>query len=197
MKLAQGWLEGVEFIKAQPERAYTLIGTIKDFNIPADLAKTMLGGVKLADYADNKAFFGTRGADPTTPTSSKWPRRCIARTASSSAPSTPRPASTAATCDQLNGKFPNASSEAPTEYKEPPKGATPIATQRRSIYFDTNSAKMGLDSRAVVDEIGGFMQGLRKHGGGYRWQHRRHRLPRAQHGAFQGTGRCREAVSRG
>ena len=63
VKLAQGWLEGVEFIKAQPNRAYTLIGTIKDFNIPEDLAKTMLGGVKLADYADNKAFFGTRGAD--------------------------------------------------------------------------------------------------------------------------------------
>src|ERR1700730_383803 len=62
-KLAQGWLEGVEFIKAQPNRAYTLIGTIKDFNIPEDLAKTMLGGVKLADYADNKAFFGSRGTD--------------------------------------------------------------------------------------------------------------------------------------
>src|ERR1022692_1852546 len=63
VKLVQGWLEGVEFIKAQPNRAHTLIGTIKDFNIPEDLAKTMLGGVKLADYADNKAFFGMRGAD--------------------------------------------------------------------------------------------------------------------------------------
>src|SRR5438093_6554697 len=63
VKLAEGWLEGVEFIKAQPNRAYTLIGTIKDFNIPEDLAKSMLGGVKLADYADNKSFFGTRGAD--------------------------------------------------------------------------------------------------------------------------------------
>src|SRR5213594_730970 len=59
MKFSEGWLEGVEFIKAQPARAYTLIGTIKDFNIPADLAKTMLEGVKLADYADNLSFFGT------------------------------------------------------------------------------------------------------------------------------------------
>src|SRR6202171_1339113 len=63
VKLAEGWLEGVEFIKAPPNRAYTLIGTSKDFNIPEDLAKTMLGGVKLADYADNKSFFGTRGTD--------------------------------------------------------------------------------------------------------------------------------------
>ena len=60
IKFLEGWLEGVEFIKQQPSRAYTLIGTIKDFNIPADLAKTMLEGVKLADYADNKAFFGAR-----------------------------------------------------------------------------------------------------------------------------------------
>ena len=34
VKFTQGWLEGVEFIKTQPARAYTLIGTIKDFNIP-------------------------------------------------------------------------------------------------------------------------------------------------------------------
>ena len=40
----------MEFIKSQPDRAYNLIGAVKDFNIPSDLAKTMLGGVKLADY---------------------------------------------------------------------------------------------------------------------------------------------------
>src|SRR5690242_11330955 len=62
-KFTEGWLEGVGFIKAQPSRAYTLIGTIKDFNIPTDLAKTMLEGVRLADYADNMAFFGTAGSD--------------------------------------------------------------------------------------------------------------------------------------
>jgi len=63
LKFAQGWLEGVEFIKNQPERAYNLIGTVKDFNIPSDLAKTMLGGVKLADYSDNRAFMGTAGSN--------------------------------------------------------------------------------------------------------------------------------------
>jgi NitT/TauT family transport system substrate-binding protein len=63
LKFAQGWLEGVEFIKTQPARAYNLIGTIKDFNIPSDLAKTMLGGVKLADYADNRSFMGTAGSN--------------------------------------------------------------------------------------------------------------------------------------
>src|SRR6266699_3783228 len=61
-KFLEGWLEGVEFIRQQPSRAYTLIGTIKDFNMPSDLAKTMLEGVRLSDYADNKAFFGTAGS---------------------------------------------------------------------------------------------------------------------------------------
>src|SRR5689334_15118681 len=63
VKFAQGWLEGVEFIKNQPARAYNLIGAVKDFNIPSDLAKTMLGGVKLADYADNRSFMGTPGSN--------------------------------------------------------------------------------------------------------------------------------------
>ena len=59
----------------------------------------------------------------------------------------------------MSGKFSSTlSSEAPITYKEPPKSAVPIATQRRAIYFEANSAKMGLDSRAVVDEIGGFMR---------------------------------------
>ena len=44
------------------------------------------------------------------------------------------------------------------EYKPPSPGATPIATQRRSIYFDTGSANMSVDSRAIVDEIGSMMR---------------------------------------
>src|SRR5215510_6975107 len=63
VKCAQGWLEGVEFIKNQPPRAYNLSGAVKDFNMPPDLAKTMLGGVKLADYDDNVSFMGTRGSN--------------------------------------------------------------------------------------------------------------------------------------
>jgi NitT/TauT family transport system substrate-binding protein len=158
VKLAEGWLEGVDFIKAQPNRAYTLIGTIKDFNIPEDLAKTMLGGVKLADYADNKSFFGTRGAASDYDNIFKMAQdmyreeRIIKRT------SDPESSVDRRFLDPLSGKFSTTSSEAPIEYREPSKGAVPIATQRRSIYFETDSAKMGLDSRAVVDEIGTFMR---------------------------------------
>jgi NitT/TauT family transport system substrate-binding protein len=157
-KLAEGWLDGVEFIKAQPNRAYTLIGTIKDFNIPEDLAKTMLGGVKLADYAENRAFFGTRGADSDYNNIFKMAEEMYREERVTKRNSDPELSVDRRFVESLSGKFPSASTEAPTEYREPPKNAVPIATQRRSIYFDTDSANMGLDSRAVVDEIGAFMK---------------------------------------
>jgi len=158
VKLAEGWLEGVEFIKAQPNRAYTLIGTIKDFNIPEDLAKTMLNGVKLADYADNKSFFGTRGAESDYNNIFKMAQEMYREERIIKRNSDPESSVDRRFLEPLNGKFSSASSEPPIEYKEPAKGAMPIATQRRSIYFETDSAKMGLDSRAVVDEIGSFMK---------------------------------------
>jgi len=158
VKLAQGWLEGVQFIASQPSRAYTLIGTIKDFNMPSDLAKTMLDGVKLADYADNQSFFGTANSNSDyanvfrMATEMYRELRLIKRTGDAETSLDRRYVAA------LSGKFSAQPSEAPITYKEPPKGATPIATQRRSIYFEPNSAKMGLDSRAVVDEIGDFMR---------------------------------------
>jgi outer membrane protein OmpA-like peptidoglycan-associated protein/ABC-type nitrate/sulfonate/bicarbonate transport system substrate-binding protein len=157
-KFIQGWLEGVEFIQKQPSRAHTLIGTIKDFNIPADLAKTMLEGVHLADYADNQSFFGTPGSDSDYANIFKMSQEMyrelrLIKHVSDAEPSVDRRYVAA-----LSGKFSNSPSEAPITYKEPPKGAQPIATQRKTIFFEPNSAKMGLDSRAVVDEIGDFMR---------------------------------------
>src|SRR5215470_5156705 len=159
VKFAQGWLEGVEFIKTQPSRAYNLIGAVKDFNIPPDLAKTMLGGVKLADYADNVSFMGTKGSNSDYANIFSMAQdmyrdlRMIKRTSDAEDSLDRR------YIQQLSGSgFSTASSEAPIEYRAPAKGDTPLATQHRSIYFDPNSARMSLDSRAVVDEIGGQMR---------------------------------------
>ncbi len=158
IKFIQGWLEGVKFIQSEPSRAHTLIGTIKDFNIPTDLAKTMLEGVKLSDYADNQSFFGAQGADSDYANIFKMSQEMYRELRlikhSSDAESSVDRRYLAA----LSGKFSSTPSEAPITYKEPAKGAVPIATQRRSIYFEPNSSKMGLDSRAVVDEIGEFMR---------------------------------------
>jgi len=158
INLAQGWLEGVEFIKEQPTRAYNLIGTIKDFNIPTDLAKTMLGGVRLSDYADNVSFFGKPGAQSDYSNIFKMAQDMYREERLIKHIADPESSVDRRYIDALSGKFSTASTEAPIEYKTPAKGAVPIATQHRSIYFDTNSANMSLDSRAVVDEIGEFMR---------------------------------------
>jgi len=162
LKFIQGWLEGVEFIQKQPARAYTLIGTIKDFNIPQDLAKTMLEGVHLSDYADNQSFFGGGpsgpGADSDYANIFKMSQEMYRELRLIKHTSDPEESVDRRYVAELASKFPNSPAEAPPVYKEPPKGATPIATQRKTIYFEPNSAKMGLDSRAVVDEIGDFMR---------------------------------------
>ena len=158
LKFAQGWLEGVEFVKNQPARAYNMIGAVKDFNIPSDLAKTMLGGVKLADYADNKSFMGTKGGNSDyinifSMAQDMYRELRVIKHTNNAEDSLDR-----RYVEKLGGNFSQASSEAPIEYKEPAKGATPIATQHRSIYFDPDSARMSLDSRAVVDEVGSQMR---------------------------------------
>jgi outer membrane protein OmpA-like peptidoglycan-associated protein/ABC-type taurine transport system substrate-binding protein len=156
-KFTEGWLEGVEFIRANPTRAYNLIGTIKDFNIPADLAKTMLDGVKLADYADNMAFFGA-GAESDYANIFKMAQQMYREERLIKHIYEPERSLDKRYLEVIKGKFSAASSEPAPVYAQPAPGAKPIGTQHRSIYFEPNSAKMSLDSRAVVDEVASFMR---------------------------------------
>jgi NitT/TauT family transport system substrate-binding protein len=158
LQFAQGWLEGVEFIKTQPERADNLIGAVKDFNIPSDLAKTMLGGVKLADYADNRSFVGTAGSNSDYANIFQQAQDMYREARIIKHTNNPEESIDRRYMEKLSGSFSMASSEEPIEYHEPAKGTTPLATQHRSIYFDPNSARMSLDSRAVVDELAGTMR---------------------------------------
>jgi NitT/TauT family transport system substrate-binding protein len=157
MKLAEGWLEGVEFIKAQPSRAYNLIGTIKDFNIPTDLAKTMLEGVRLADYADNVSFFAT-GPDSDYANIFKMAQQMYREDRIIKRIADPEASVDRRYLEAMKGRFSSLSQESPIEYKAPARGAEPIGTQHKSIYFDPNSARMSLDSRAIVDDVASFMR---------------------------------------
>ena len=158
LKFAQGWLEGVEFIKTQPERAYNLIGAVKDFNIPSDLAKTMLGGVKLADYADNRSFMGSSGSNSDYANIFQMAQDMYREARTIKHTNNAEESIDRRYIEKLSDSFSMASSEEPIEYHEPAKGSTPLATQHRSIFFDPNSAHMSLDSRAVVDELAGTMR---------------------------------------
>src|SRR5277367_470023 len=158
LKFTQGWLEGVEFIKTEPARAYNLIGAVKDFNIPSDLAKTMLGGVKLADYADNRAIMGAPGSNSDYTNIFQMAQDMYRELLVIKHSSNPEETLDRRFVEKLSGSFSTASTEAPIEYKEPAKGTVPLATQHRSIYFAPNSSHMSLDSRAVVDELASTMR---------------------------------------
>jgi outer membrane protein OmpA-like peptidoglycan-associated protein len=118
----------------------------------------MLGGVKLADYADNVSFFGTPGSESDYANIFKMAQEMYRQERLIRHIADPETTVDRRYIAALSGKFPSTSTETPIEYKAPAKGATPIATQHRSIYFDTNSANMSVDSRAVVDEISTFMR---------------------------------------
>jgi len=158
LKFTQGWLEGVEFIKTEPARAYNLIGAVKDFNIPSDLAKTMLGGVKLADYADNRSFLGSAGSKSDYDNIFQMAQDMYRELLIIKHTNNPEESVDRRFIEKLSGSFSMASTEAPIEYKQPSQGAVPLATQHRSIYFEPNSAHMSLDSRAVVDELAATMR---------------------------------------
>src|SRR6184192_1081323 len=118
VKFAQGWLEGVEFIKSQPDRAYNLIGAVKDFNIPSDLAKTMLGGVKLADYADNRSFMGTAGSNADYANIFQMAQDMYRELRIIKHTFNPEESLDRRYVEKLADSFSMASSEAPIEYKE-------------------------------------------------------------------------------
>jgi outer membrane protein OmpA-like peptidoglycan-associated protein len=158
VKFVEGWLQGVDFIKEQPSRSYAIVGAIRDFNIPEDLAKTMLDGVKLSDYYENKLFFqngkSSDYANIFSLAQQSWREQLvIGKTVED-------PSATAdyRFVDALAKKYPGAAVAEVPEYHAPSKGAAPIMTQRKTIYFQVNSAEMSPDSRVVIREIAKFAQ---------------------------------------
>src|SRR5437899_4811100 len=118
----------------------------------------MLGGVKLADYADNRSFMGSAGSNPDYDNILSMAQDMYRELRVIKHTFNPEDSLDRRYVEKLANNFSMASTEAPIEYKEPSKGATPIATQHRSIYFDPNSSKMSMDSRAIVDELAGTMR---------------------------------------
>jgi outer membrane protein OmpA-like peptidoglycan-associated protein len=104
------------------------------------------------------SFFGTSGSDSDYANIFRMAQEMYREERMIKRRSEPEPTVDRRYLVSLGDKFSSTPTEQPIQYKAPPKGATPIATQRRSIYFEPNSAKMGLDSRAVVDEIASFMR---------------------------------------
>jgi outer membrane protein OmpA-like peptidoglycan-associated protein len=114
--------------------------------------------VKLADYADNRSFMGTAGSNSDYVNIFQMAQDMYHEARTMKHTNNAEESIDRRYIEKLSDSFSMASSEEPIEYHEPAKGTTPLATQHRSIYFDPNSARMSLDSRAVVDELAGTMR---------------------------------------
>ena len=159
-KFADGWLKGVDYVKTDPARAYNLIGGIKDFNMPADLAKTMLQGVKLSDYSENEAFFGKPGDlsdyGNIFGTAQNMYRELLQiKQMTQDVEAT----MTRQVLLALQNVFPTHEIPLPSyDATKIAKNETPILEKHATINFEVNSAQISMDSRVVVDEIGGFLK---------------------------------------
>ena len=102
----------------------------------------MLEGVKLADYADNQAFFGTHGSDSDYGNIFKMAQEMYRELRLIKRISDPEASVDRRYIAALNGKFSSTSTEAPIDYKEPPKGATP---DRHAAALDLLRAQFGED----------------------------------------------------
>jgi NitT/TauT family transport system substrate-binding protein len=158
-KFAAGWLKGVDYVKNDPARAYNLIGGIKDFNMPADLAKTMLGGVLLSDYAENLAFFGNAG-ERTDYANIFGMAQDMYRELLQIKQRTPdiEATMTRQVLLALQNKVPAGAPEPLPTYNPNATKGPEISEMHKTINFDVDSATISMDSKAQVNEIGGFMQ---------------------------------------
>ncbi len=156
---AHAWLEGVEYIKKNPSSAYRLIGDVKEFNIPTDLAQAMLEGVVLGDYNENQIFFGlgpgkvSDFANIFELAQSNWKDQAVI-----SGVNDYRKAQDTRVLEALRPSYPGPVKMAETTYAPPKPGQEPLMTQQKTIYFATNSAEINPTSRGVIDEIGRMMQ---------------------------------------
>jgi outer membrane protein OmpA-like peptidoglycan-associated protein len=158
-KFAHAWLEGVEYIRKNPASAYRLIGDVKEFNIPTDLAQAMLEGVVLGDYSENLVFFGlvpgkvNDFANIFELAQSNWKGQAVIGGINDY-----RKAQDTRAIEALRSHYPGPVKTPETVYAPPRPGQEPLMTQQKTIYFATNSAEINPTSRGVVDEIGRMMQ---------------------------------------
>ncbi|MBI2876803.1 MAG: OmpA family protein [Candidatus Tectomicrobia bacterium] len=156
---AHAWIEGVEYIKKNPSSAYQLIGSVKEFNIPTDLAQAMLQGVVLGDYPENLIFFGL-GPNKVNDfgnifelAQANWKGQAVIGGLNDY-----RKAQDTRSLEALRSFYPGPVQVVETPYAPPKPGQPPLMTQQKTIYFATNSDEINPASRVVIDEIGKMMQ---------------------------------------
>lgn len=156
----RAWLGGVDRLKADPDAGIALIS--KAFEQDATLTKNILGKIKLATFADNRAFFGleTEGSPYRrllADAARIWQKEGVIQ-----APPEPKAVVITKYLEQLAPAYADQRVEESFKFDAPKEDAQAVLSKSASIYFGSGSSELDANARKVVDgfaeEIVGIFQ---------------------------------------
>jgi NitT/TauT family transport system substrate-binding protein len=153
-RFVAGWLKGVEMVKQNPTRAAMLLQkSLTGVNSLED-AKAMLEDVKLPDFAENRAFFDSKGSLVNYYTIYQTAQGIWRKIGKIKDVYQPHQTVDTRFLEAAAEYFPQQTTVAKSEFefKAPPKAASaPILTKTVSIYFPTGSSSLDENAKAVLD----------------------------------------------
>lgn len=156
----RAWLGGVDRLKADPDAGIALIS--KAFEQDATLTKSILGKIKLATFADNRAFFGleTEGSPYRrllADAARIWQKEGVIQ-----APPEPKAVVITKYLEPLAPAYADQRVEESFKFDAPKEDAQAVLSKSASIYFGSGSSELDANARKVVDgfaeEIVGIFQ---------------------------------------
>ncbi len=152
------WLEGVKLVASEPDRAVKVISDA--FKQPEAETRNILGKIKAATFADNRAFFGLEVEDSPyvrlfLEATRFWQKEGWVKAPMAPADGRWLKALEAVSKDYLNETVVEKFKFAAAKEKE---GADPLLSKAVSIYFATGQDKLDPNARKVVDTFAETLQ---------------------------------------
>jgi NitT/TauT family transport system substrate-binding protein len=155
-RFVAGWLKGVDLANANPDKTALLMA--KSFSgISLEDAKGMLQDVKLPNYAENRGFFSGQGSLVSYQSIYKTAQGIWRKIGKLSEVFEPYQTVDTRFLEGAAEFFPETSTTAAAakpefEFKAPPKAAAaPILTKTVSVFFQSGSATLDENAKAVLD----------------------------------------------
>jgi NitT/TauT family transport system substrate-binding protein len=152
------WLEGVKLVDAEPDRAVKIISDA--FKQPEAETRNILGKIKAATFADNRAFFGLEVEDSPyvrlfTEATRFWQKEGWVKSPMNPADGRWLKALEAVSRDYVKETVVEKFKFTAAKDKE---GADPLLSKAVSIYFATGQDKLDPNARRVVDTFAETLQ---------------------------------------
>lgn len=151
-----GWLEGIELIKNDPNGSYEIVA--RALKLDTDTVSGMLSGLKLTPYADNAQFYGLTGTKAHYETLFDtafviWRKKgLVTKSVDAKAWADTR------FLQALAGNYPSQKvEEAPVIAKAPSEKDIPILRQQIQIQFTPGSDEIMAGSYLLLDKLGETM----------------------------------------